>query len=1084
MSTARWEQVKSLFHAAMELPASERAVFLETQCKGDAALRREVESLLKSAGSAVVKTGGAAQALGLDGTVGNTRSTMTHFVPITETAGTVIGPYKLLQVIGEGGFGTVFLAEQHQPVRRRVALKIIKLGMDTKSVVARFEAERQALALMEHPHIARVLDGGATDTGRPYFVMEYVVGDSITKFADAHSLTVNERLDLFQQVCSAVQHAHTKGIIHRDLKPGNVLVSMVDGKPFAKVIDFGIAKATAGVGGALTDKTLFTEHKLLIGTPEYMSPEQAEGSMDIDTRTDVYSLGVLLYELLTGTTPIDSTKLRSAAYDEMRRMIREDDPPMPSMKLSRSLDKLAATAAARKIEPSKLSTIVKGELDWIVMKALEKERGRRYETANALGDDVRRHLLGEAVVAAPVSKAYRLRKFVLRNRGSVAAISAVMLALVAGGSVAVWQWQKYKNLNDKIFGTLTFVNTILNEGTEYNYSEHKWTARELKWRRNLSANPVTAAEAVATLANLAVSERDDALAKAAELKAANAELIEREKMVTESLQEISNAAITPELKGGGAVSVGHPDGATASRKEELALLIDSAKKAISDLRQQRDNATSVVVDIAKSFGRHDLALARADGMNFEPNEPFLMAGGAGGRIEISAENDDVRVRITKLEPDGTRTTTDGAEALDTIAFLANRALEGTAAAQVRLVEANRTLQQEALQSRRAELQTRLLLVRNWGETWWNGVLTQMQACREAELLISLGRPREALVMSSAFELGGFGPGYKEDVATGREGSIGDTGNRYWYSISLFASRGCAKALLGRIEEAAAIRGQLAGLSFDEVDGGWPSKEDAEWVDKARQGFEGQKAEALRQLDHVIDIAPQLRKLADERRRDDAANSTADIQAESDLSIDDRVMLEGFVAETDDSSRQARWERVLPNVQRASDDLHDKKPTLATLQTFRDAALILPEVASVHRRLALTHIALLRNGCSPDMLRPSYSEALIAAIQAIRIDEQSKTGVTPASWSVLAITRLAISQADVGAIASINQFDAKADSLSGGKILTSEEHRDAAVESLAKARALMQPAADGTPSPWAEDADAKALIAEAEALIEK
>ncbi|MFO0857057.1 MAG: serine/threonine-protein kinase [Phycisphaerales bacterium] len=450
MSTARWEQVKSLFHAAMELPAPERGAFLETQCKGDSALRQEVESLLAARTQEIVRTGGAAQALGLGDTAGNTRSTMTHLAPITETAGTVIGPYKLLQVIGEGGFGTVFLAEQHQPVRRRVALKIIKLGMDTKSVVARFEAERQALALMEHPHIARVLDGGATDTGRPYFVMEYVVGDSITKFADAHSLTVNERLDLFQQVCSAVQHAHTKGIIHRDLKPGNVLVSMVDGKPFAKVIDFGIAKATAGVGGALTDKTLFTEHKLLIGTPEYMSPEQAEGSMDIDTRTDVYSLGVLLYELLTGTTPIDSTKLRSAAYDEMRRMIREDDPPMPSMKLSRSLDKLAATAAARKIEPGKLSTIVKGELDWIVMKALEKERGRRYETANALGDDVRRHLLGEAVVAAPMSRAYRLRKFVRRNRGPVAAISAVMLALVAGGSVAVWQANEARKANSRL----------------------------------------------------------------------------------------------------------------------------------------------------------------------------------------------------------------------------------------------------------------------------------------------------------------------------------------------------------------------------------------------------------------------------------------------------------------------------------------------------------------------------------------------------------------------------------------------------------------------------------------------------------
>jgi serine/threonine protein kinase len=361
---------------------------------------------------------------------------------ITEGPGSKLGPYKILQLIGEGGFGSVFLAEQHEPVRRRVALKIIKLGMDTRQVIARFEAERQALALMDHPHIARVLDGGATDTGRPYFVMEYVIGDSITKFADAHALTVKERLDLFQQVCSAVQHAHTKGIIHRDLKPGNVLVSTVDGKPFAKVIDFGIAKATVGVGGALTDKTLFTEHKQLIGTPEYMSPEQAEGSVDIDTRTDVYSLGVLLYELLTGTTPIEARKLRSAAFDEMRRMIREDEPLAPSMKLPRSLDTLATTAAARNIEPYRLSALLRGELDWIVLRALEKERNRRYETPSALADDVQRHLSGEAVIAAPVSRGYRVRKFVRRNRGAVGAVGAVMLALTAGGSVAVWQWRE------------------------------------------------------------------------------------------------------------------------------------------------------------------------------------------------------------------------------------------------------------------------------------------------------------------------------------------------------------------------------------------------------------------------------------------------------------------------------------------------------------------------------------------------------------------------------------------------------------------------------------------------------------------
>ncbi len=438
MSMPSWDRIKAVFAEACELPAEQVPAFLDRVCEGDAELRREVESLLAARSGKQVATGGAARELAAASTM---RATV-----ITEGAGTVIGPYKLLQLIGEGGFGSVFLAEQTHPVRRRVAVKIIKLGMDTKQVIARFEAERQALALMDHPHIAKVLDGGATPLterggGRPYFVMEYVVGDAITAFADAHKLTIRDRLDLFQQVCSAVQHAHTKGIIHRDLKPGNVLVTMVDGKPFAKVIDFGIAKATAGPGG-LTDKTLFTEHRQLIGTPEYMSPEQAEGSPDIDTRTDVYALGVLLYELLTGETPFDGARLRSAAYAEIQRIIKEEEPLSPSQRLSRSLNTLAATAAARQSEPDKLRASVHGELDWIVMRALDKERGRRYESANSLADDVRRHLAGEAVVAAPVSNTYRLRKFVRKNRGPVVAVSAVILALVAGGSVAAWQAQR------------------------------------------------------------------------------------------------------------------------------------------------------------------------------------------------------------------------------------------------------------------------------------------------------------------------------------------------------------------------------------------------------------------------------------------------------------------------------------------------------------------------------------------------------------------------------------------------------------------------------------------------------------------
>src|SRR5450432_4052564 len=300
-------------------------------------------------------------------------------IPRAEGPGGRIGPFKILQQLGEGGFGSVFEAEQEQPVKRRVALKVIKLGMDTREVIARFEAERQALALMDHPHIARVLDAGATDSGRPYFVMELVKGEPITRYCLKHSLTIEQRLQLFEQVCAAVQHAHTKGIIHRDLKPNNVLVSTHDDQPFAKVIDFGIAKATSG---KLTDKTLFTEMNLMMGTPLYMSPEQSEGSADIDTRTDIYALGVILYELLTDTTPINSDTLRTAGYAEVQRIIREVEPPRPSVRLLKSTTTRIGLEAKHKTEPRKLASTLRGELDWIVMKAIEKERARRYETAN------------------------------------------------------------------------------------------------------------------------------------------------------------------------------------------------------------------------------------------------------------------------------------------------------------------------------------------------------------------------------------------------------------------------------------------------------------------------------------------------------------------------------------------------------------------------------------------------------------------------------------------------------------------------------------------------------------------------------
>ncbi len=355
--------------------------------------------------------------------------------PLIERAGTQIGPYKLLQQIGEGGMGVVYMAEQKLPVERRVALKIIKPGMDTREVIARFEAERQALAMMDHPNIAKVLDAGTTDSGRPYFVMELVNGIPVTQFCDEQHLTARERLELFIPVCQAVQHAHQKGIIHRDIKPSNILMALYDGRPVPKVIDFGVAKAT---GGRLTEMTMFTDLGQIVGTIEYMSPEQANrNQLDIDTRSDVYSLGVVLYELLTGDTPFDKQRLRLAAIDELLRIIREEEPPKPSTRLSSS-DTLAAVAANRHIEPAKLSALVRGELDWIVMKTLEKDRARRYESASSLAADVQHYLNDEAVAACPPSAGYRFRKFARRNKAALSVAGLILSFLVLLGGNVGW----------------------------------------------------------------------------------------------------------------------------------------------------------------------------------------------------------------------------------------------------------------------------------------------------------------------------------------------------------------------------------------------------------------------------------------------------------------------------------------------------------------------------------------------------------------------------------------------------------------------------------------------------------------------
>jgi eukaryotic-like serine/threonine-protein kinase len=362
-------------------------------------------------------------------------STLVHGA-VPDRPGGVIGPYKLMEQIGEGGFGLVYVAEQQQPVKRRVALKVIKPGMDTRDVIARFEAERQALAMMDHPNIARVLDAGATDFGRPYFVMELVRGLPITEYCDKNRLTPRERLELFVSVCQAVQHAHLKGIIHRDIKPSNVLVTTHDGQPVVKVIDFGVAKA---LHQQLTDKTIYTRFAQMIGTPLYMSPEQAEMSgLDIDTRSDIYSLGVLLYELLTGSTPFDKKRLARVAYDELIRMIREEDPPKPSTRLSHSTESLPTIAADRRTEAAKLSKMFRGDLDWIVMKAMEKNRARRYETASAFAADVTRYLNDEAVEASPPSTAYRFKKLARRHRTALATATAFVGLLIAAVIVSGW----------------------------------------------------------------------------------------------------------------------------------------------------------------------------------------------------------------------------------------------------------------------------------------------------------------------------------------------------------------------------------------------------------------------------------------------------------------------------------------------------------------------------------------------------------------------------------------------------------------------------------------------------------------------
>lgn len=493
---------KEIFLEALDLaPGAERDAYLAGACEGDPALRRAVDDLLAAHGRAsdLLDDGPdpgsrlerqleeAAEVLGLD-----RGSPDAEGPPFSDRVGQRIGPYRLMEKLGEGGFGEVYVAEQQEPVRRRVALKLLKLGLGSRDMIARFEAERQALAMMDHPHIAQVFDAGATPLGQPYFAMELVRGVPITEFCEERRLTIPARLELFIDVCHAVQHAHQKGVIHRDLKPSNVLTTLHDVKAVVKVIDFGVAKA---FGEPLTDKTLYTGFAQMIGTPMYMSPEQAEmNALDVDTRSDIYSLGVLLYELLTGATPFDRERLHTATFDELRRIIRAEDPPRPSARLSTlDPDRTTTIATHRRMDPRALVSMLRGDLDWVVTKALEKDRQRRYETAGDLARDVERHLDLQPVTARAPSSWYRVQKLALRNRVAFTTASLVLLALLAGTAVSTWQAVRATRARSEAeelrqeateFADRLKAANVLLDGARANADEGRWS---LAWKQYTSA---------------------------------------------------------------------------------------------------------------------------------------------------------------------------------------------------------------------------------------------------------------------------------------------------------------------------------------------------------------------------------------------------------------------------------------------------------------------------------------------------------------------------------------------------------------------------------------------------------------------
>jgi serine/threonine protein kinase len=583
---------ETIFAAALEKPLAERDGFLDEACRDNERLRNDVQQLLDAhdQSSKFLETPAAEVPLTLDHGSSNGNADENGTMPendtdgIAEGPGTVVDRYKLLQRIGEGGMGVVYMAEQTVPVHRRVALKIIKPGMDTKQVIARFEAERQALAMMDHNNIARVLDAGTTASRRPYFVMELVRGIPITEYCDKHKLPTNERLKLFTQVCDAVQHAHQKGIIHRDIKPSNVMVTSHDGQPVPKVIDFGIAKAT---NQRLTEITMFTDFGQIIGTLEYMSPEQAElGGLDVDTRTDVYALGVLLYELLTSSTPIRRERLRNIALDKALRTIRDEEPVKPSSRLSDSGKELTEICAHRQIEPKRLCLLVRGDLDWIVMKALDKDRTRRYETANGFAADVHRYLEDEPVLATPPSTLYRLRKFARKHRAAVLTSASLSIVLLVALTVSVFlvAWAlKSQTVAAEERQARQDIEHLMEDLVQQKELANRNAAEALKQKTIAETNLTKAIEQEA-LAKKSEAEalRQKAIAVANLKKALEQEMLA--KVAAEKEKKAKIAALDAEQK----AKDEEAKAKLAAEKEQKArlLAIEAEKKAIESAEQE------------------------------------------------------------------------------------------------------------------------------------------------------------------------------------------------------------------------------------------------------------------------------------------------------------------------------------------------------------------------------------------------------------------------------------------------------------------------------------------------------------------